>query len=47
MIVKGNGEQQILNNSFYLQPSEVWVNEIKKESCIIFCYMEREENNVN
>ena len=46
MIVKGNGEQQILNNSFYLQPSEVWVNEIKKESCIIFCYMEREENNV-
>ena len=46
MIINGRGEQILLNNSFYLPPSEIWVNGNKKESCRIFCDMEYEENNV-
>ena len=46
MIIKGNGTQNLLNESFYKKPSEVLVNSIKKESCKTFCDMEYEENNI-
>ena len=46
LIIKGNRTQILINDSFYLQPSEVIVNGIYRNSCKIFCDMEYEENNV-
>ena len=46
MVIKGNGNQSILNDSFSMEPSEVFVNGIFRESCKKFCELEYEENNV-
>ena len=46
MIISHNGTQNILNNSFYLEHSEVIVNGITRESCKKFCYLEFNENNI-
>ena len=46
MVIKGNGNQSILNDSFSIEPSEVFVNGIFRESCKKFCELEYEENNV-
>ena len=40
VVIKGSGNQSILNNTFYLEPSEVYINGISKESCKKFCEME-------
>ena len=47
LIIIGTGNQSILNDSFYLEPSEVIVNGIIKNECKKFCQMEKEENNVS
>ena len=46
LVINGTGNQSSMNNSFYLQPSEVFVNGIYKESCKTFCELEYEENNI-
>ena len=45
LVFKGKGEQQILNNLFQYDPSEVIVNGILKESCKKSCYLEYENKN--
>ena len=46
LVIKGSGNQSIINNMFYLQPDEVYVNGMHKESCKTICELEYEENNV-
>ena len=46
LVIKGDGNQSILNNTFYSEPSEVYVNDIYKESCKKFCEMDEEINNI-
>ena len=46
LVINGTGNQTLMNNSFYLQPSKVYVNGIYRESCKTFCELEQEENNV-
>ena len=46
LVINGTGNQTLMNNSFYLQPSQVFVNGIYRESCKTFCELEQEENNV-
>ena len=46
LLVLGSGNQSILNNSFYLEPSEVIVNGISSNLCKKFCELDYEENNV-
>ena len=45
MIIKGTGIQNLLNDSFYIQPYQVYVNNIKKDSCKLFCDMENNKEN--
>ena len=45
--ITGTGNQSLLSDSFYLEPSEVIVNGIIKNGCKKFCEMEKEENNVS
>ena len=46
MIILGSGNQSILNDSYYLEPSMVIVNGIIREECKKFCEFYYEENNV-
>jgi len=46
LVIIGKGNQSLLNHSFYIQPSQVLVNGINKDSCKLFCDLEKEENNV-
>ncbi len=46
LLILGSGNQSILNNSFYLEPSEVIINGITRKSCKKFCKLDYEENNV-
>ena len=32
LVIKGDGIQSILNNTFYLEPSKVYVNDLYKDS---------------
>ena len=45
LIVLGSGTKNILNNAFYLDPSEVIVNDISKPSCKKSCYLDRDNQN--
>ena len=36
LVINGTGNQSLMNNSFYLQPPQVFVNGIYKESCKTF-----------
>ena len=45
LVFKGKGEQQILNNTFLFDPSEVLVNGNLKESCKKSCYLENDDKN--
>ena len=44
--IQGSGTQNILNNAFYLDPSEVIVNNISKPSCKKSCYLDQDQNNI-
>ena len=46
LVILGSGNQRILNNLYYLEPSEVIVNGVTKASCKKSCEMNYEENNV-
>jgi hypothetical protein len=46
LIVKGKGNQQLLNKSFIYKPSEVIVNGFKNETCQRECHLEEEENHI-
>ena len=46
LVVRGSGNQSILNDSFYLKPSKVLVNGELRDSCDNFCVLEYEENNI-
>ena len=46
MIIQGTGELNILNNDFYLDPSDVIVNEVSKPGCKKSCEFVDELNNV-
>ena len=47
LVIIGRGEQRILNNAYYLEPSQVIVNGISRDSCKKTCEFESEENNVS
>ena len=46
LVFLGSGNQSILNDTFYLEPAEVIVNGISRDSCKYYCELEYEENNV-
>ena len=47
LIINGNGEQNILSNSFYTVPSDFIVNGVsKKSSCSKKCTLENNYNNI-
>ena len=46
LVIIGKGNQSLLNNTFNIQPSQVLVNGINRDSCKLFCVLEKEENNV-
>ena len=46
LVIRGSGNQSLLNDSFYIEPSEVFVNGILRDSCKMFCELENEVNNV-
>ena len=46
LLIKGNGTQKLLNESFYLKPTEIIVNGINIDSNITSYEFEYEENNV-
>ena len=46
LVIKGSGNQSLLNNSFNIEPSEVYVNGIYKGTCKMFCELDYEINNI-
>ena len=46
LLINGSGTQNLLNNSFYLKPSKVYINGIYNDSCKMSCELEYEENNI-
>ena len=46
LFIKGSREQKLLNTSFTPEPSEVYVNGIKTDSCKKICYLEGEQSNI-
>ena len=46
LVIKGLGNQSILNNTFYPEPYKTYVNSLPEYSCYKFCVMEYEINYV-
>ena len=46
LVIKGNGTQKLLNNSFKFEPSEVLVNGNKDDSCRKTCDLTGDKNNI-
>ena len=46
MIIQGKGNQSILNNKFYKDPTEVYENNIKNDSCKKSCELPNNSNNI-
>ena len=46
LIIEGEGNQYFLNETFYLEPSEVIVNDVQNDSCKINCFFKKDLNNV-
>ena len=44
--IEGKGNQKILSDLFYLEPSQVWVNGILNISCKKSCELENDVNNI-
>ena len=32
LLIKGDGNQNLLNDNFFFEPSEVWINNVKDDS---------------
>ena len=45
LIIQGNGNQNFLNDNFQFEPSEVFVNGYKNDSCKKICYFSNDLNN--
>ena len=46
LIIEGSGDQNILNDQFTVDPSEVFLNGIKNDSCKKKCFLSEEKNYV-
>ena len=46
MIIQGQGNQSILNDKFYKEPNEVYVNNIKNDACKKYCELPNDLNNI-
>ena len=46
LVISGSGTQNLINDNFNILPSEVWVNEVKNDSCSKTCFLEGDINNV-
>ena len=46
LVIRGKGEQNILNNNFQFEPSEVIVNGYRNYSCKKTCYFFDDLNNI-
>ena len=46
LVIEGGGQQSLLNESFYRNPSKVFVNGELKESCVKSCELESGRNNI-
>ena len=46
LVIEGGGEQKMINDAFYINPSKVFINGIYKESCIRTCDLSFGINNV-
>ena len=46
LLIQGSGEQSILNQNFYKEPIEVYINNTKKESCKKSCILPSEYNDI-
>jgi len=46
MIIQGQGNQSILNDNFYTDPNEVYVNNIKNDTCKKYCELPNDLNNI-
>ena len=46
LIIKGNGNQNLLSSSFNIEPSEVYINGIKDDSCKKTCVLEGDKNDI-
>ena len=44
LIIQGSGNQNILGSGFYIEPSEVYINGYKDESCKKVCNLAGEKN---
>ena len=40
LVISGSGTQNLINYNFNTLPSEVWVNEVKNDSCTRTCFLE-------
>ena len=46
LVIQGSGEQQLLKDSFSVEPSEVLVNGVKDDSCSKTCNLVGDRNNI-
>ena len=46
LIIKGNETQNLLSDNFNYDPSEVYINEVKDDSCKKTCNLVKDENNI-
>ena len=46
LFIQGSGEQRLLNNVYKYDPSKVYVNGVKDESCRKTCFLEGDKNNI-
>ena len=45
-VISGQGNQTIINKSFYKEPSQIYVNGILREDCKYFCQLSDERSNI-
>ena len=46
LVIQGSGKQNLLNNGFVSEPSQVLVNGIKNDLCKKNCVLEGDTNNI-
>ena len=46
LVIRGNGNQKLLSDYFYTEPSKVYINGHKIDSCKKTCYLKEEQSNI-
>ena len=46
LVISGQGNQTIINESFYKGPSQIYVNDILREDCKYFCQLSDNKSNI-